>query len=657
MNRLLRRAALSLFVLAGVTSGAHAQVNARLFQYPDVSKTQIVFAYAGDLWVAAKEGGQAVKLSSPPGEEYFPRFSPDGSRIAYSANYDGNLDVYSIPALGGVPTRVTWHGMNDRVVDWFPDGKALLFASSMNSGRQRFNQFYRVSPAGGLPEVLSIPFGEFAAISPDGKTIAYTPQSVAFRTWKRYRGGWAPDVWLFDVASQKAENLTQNNASDELPMWAGRKLYFLSDRGDEQRSNVWSYDLASKQFTQVTKFSDYDVHFPAVGPDHIVFEAGGSLYLLGLADDKYVEVKVQVVTDAMSLLQRGVNAAKLIETASLAPDGKRAAFGARGDVFNLPAEHGPVLNTTHTPGVAERYASWSPDGKSIAYWSDASGEYELTLRDVAKGTEKKVTSYGPGFRYRITWSPDSKMVAFIDHAMRIRVCDVTSGKTTEVDRELYFYEDGLEAFVPSWSPDSRWLAYRKDTRNYNGAIALFDTKAGKSYQVTSGYYNDNFPSFDPDGKYLYFLTNRTFVPSYSDVDGTWVYANTTSIAAASLTDDIPAPTAPRNDSTMVDTGDGKDEEKGDKKHEKEDKKKDEEKKAKETKITIDGFEHRVVLLPVKAGNFGGLRGVSGKVVFYRHPSTGSGDEKHPIGYWDLEKREEKTIIEDSDAFQVSADGK
>jgi tricorn protease len=659
---MIRYAALSVLCLVAVSSVARAQIDARMLQNPDVSKTHIVFSYAGDLWVVPKEGGQALKLSSPPGQETFPHFSPDGSRIAYSANYDGNMDVYNVATLGGVPIRVTYHGMPDRIVDWYPDGKQILFASAMASGRQRYNQFYRVAPEGGMPEVLPVPFGEFAAISADGKTIAYTPQSQAFRTWKRYRGGWAADIWLFDVASQKAENLTKNDADDEFPMWAGRKLYFLSDRDANERSNIWVYDMDSKQTKQVTNFSDYDVHFPAIGPGDIVFEQGGALFLLSLADEKYHEVKVQVATDAMTLMPRGVNAAKLIDTISLAPDGKRATFDARGEVFSVPAEHGTVMDLTNTSGAAERYAAWSPDGKSIAYWSDASGEYELYVRGTSANTEKKITSYGPGYRYRLTWSPDSKMIAFIDKAMQIKICDVASGKTTDVDKELAYYEDQLETFAPSWSPDSRWLAYRKDTRNYNGQIVLFDTKDGKSYPVTSGYYNDNSPVFDPDGKYLYFLTNRSFDPSYSDIDGTWIYANTTSIAAASLTNDTPSPTSPQNDSTKVDTGtDKKDDSKADKKDDKKDKdKKDDKKKAekpKETKITIDGFENRVVLLPPKAGNFAGLRAVSGKVVFRRNPNTGSGGEDHPVAYYDLEKREEKTITDNSAAFDVSADGK
>jgi tricorn protease len=665
MNQLFRYAAVSVLCLFVSASVARAQVDARMLQNPDVSKTQIVFSYAGDLWVVPKTGGTASKLSSPAGPELFPHFSPDGTRIAYSANYDGNMDVYNVATGGGVPVRVTYHGMPDRILDWYPDGKQLLFASAMASGRQRYSQFYRVSPDGGMPDALPVPFGEFAAISPDGKMIAYTPQSQAFRTWKRYRGGWAADIWLFDVATQKAENLTKNDADDEFPMWSGRKLYFLSDRDANERSNIWVYDLDSKQTKQVTNFTDYDVHFPAIGPEDIVFENGGALYLLSLADEKNHEVKVQVSTDQMTLMPRSVNAADLVSNIALAPDGKRAVFSARGDVFSVPAEHGNVLDLTNTPGAAERYAAWSPDAKTIAYWSDASGEYELYVRDVAKNSEKKLTSYGPGYRYRLFWSPDSKKIAFIDKAMQIKICDVASGKTTDADKELYYYQDNLDQFVPSWSPDSRWLAYRKDGRNANGAIVLFDTKDGQSHPVTTGYYNDNLPTFDPDGKYVYFLTNRNFNPTYSDLDGTWIYANTSGIAAASLTNDTPAPTAPENDSTKVDTGTGKGDDKADKKDDKskdkkgdkdKDKKKEDE-KPKETKITLEGFENRVVMLPVKPGNFANLAAVSGKVVFHRNPNTGSADETHPIGYYDLAKREEKTITDDSDAFAVSADGK
>jgi tricorn protease len=380
---------------------------------------------------------------------------------------------------------------------------------------------------------------------------------------------------------------------------------------------------------------------------------------MSLADETYQKIDITVVTDKITLLPRSVNASELVDAISLAPDGKRALFGARGEIFSVPAEHGPVIDLTRTSGVAERYPAWSPDAKRVAYWSDASGEYELTIRDLAKPeSEQKLTSFGPGFRYRLFWSPDSKKLAFIDQAMKIHVFDVDKKKSVDVDRGLWMYEDELAGFAPSWSPDSRWLAYRKELPNRNGAIALFDTKENKSHQVTSGYYNDALPSFDPDGKYLFFTTNRSFEPVYSDVDATFIYPNTTHLAVATLSDDVLSPMSPRDDSTLVDDGDKDEEEKNDKKDKDKDKDKDKKKdEPKATQITIDGFETRVVLLPPKPGNVGRLRAVSGKLVYHRRPNTGSSAEENPVMFYDLDEREEQTIVEDADFYQVSADGK
>ncbi len=647
---------LVIFALLCVASSAlRAQVDARMLQYPDVSQTHIVFSYAGDLWVVPKEGGTALKLSSPRGQELYPHFSPDGSRIAYSANYDGNIEVYVVPTMGGMPTRVTYHGMPDRIIDWYPDGNKLLFVSSMNSGKQRFSQFYSVSPEGGMPEQLPVPYGEMASLSPDGKKIAYTKMTQAFRTWKRYRGGWAPDIIIFDLEKKTSEAITPNPAADEFPMWHNNTIYFLSDRGPEERSNIWSYDLGTKETKQITKFADYDIHFPSIGPSDIVFEAGGRLYRLSLADEKLNEVTVKVVTDELTLLPRAENATKYIISFSVGPDGKRALFEARGEVFSVPAENGPIINLTQSSGSAERFPAWSPDGKTAAWWSDKSGEYELTLLDLTKpGSARKVTAYGPGYRYNLFWSPNSKMIAFIDKAMKIQIYDVEKDKTVQVDREYYYYEGNLEGFRPSWSPDSRWLAYGRDLELRGSAIFLFDTKEAKSTQVTSGYYSDNTPSFDPDGKYLYFTTNRTFTPVYSDYDNTWTYPNSTTIAAATLTDDTPSPLAPKDDSVAIKKEDLK---KDDAKKEKgkEDEKRAE--KSKETKIVLEGFESRVVILPAAAGNFGTIEAVSGKIVYLRVPNSGSADKKKPLMYYDLDKREEKTIADDVDVFDVSADGK
>jgi tricorn protease len=648
------RSVMAFFALCLVSAQLEAQVNARMLQYPDVSQTQIVFSYAGDLWVVPKEGGTAFKLSSPKGQELYPHFSPDGSHIAYSADYDGNLEIYVIPSMGGMPQRITYHGMPDRIVDWYPDGKKLLYVSSMNSGKQRFNQFYSVSPEGGMPEQLSVPYGEMGLLSPDGKKIAYTKRTRAFRTWKRYRGGMAADITIFNLENMASETIAPSPANDEFPMWHENTIYFLSDRGPEERANIWSYNLDTKQVKQITDFKDYDIHFPALGPSDIVFEEGGHLHRLSLKDESVHEVSVKVVTDEITLMPREENVTKYIQNVSIAPDGKRALFEARGDIFSVPAENGPVLDLTQSSGTAERYPAWSPDGKHAAFWSDKSGEYELTLLDVAKpGSEKKLTSYGPGYRYHLYWSPDSKMLAFIDKAMRIQIYDIDKDKTTQVDKELFYYQGALQGFRVSWSPDSRWLAYGRERQNRNSAIVLYDTKEGKSTQVTSGFYSDNFPSFDPDGKYLFFMTNRTFKPDYSDFDNTWIYPNSTNIAAATLSAETASPLAPKDDTVSVKKEEPKKEEEKGKEKEKEKK----EEKPKETKITLSGFEDRVVILPPAAGNFGGLQAVSGKVIFLRTPNTGSAEKKKVLMYYDLSKREEKTIVDDVDMFDVSADGK
>ena len=644
-----------LLFISLLIQSTKAQVNARMLQYPDVSATHITFTYGGDVWIVAKEGGTAYKLTSAKGTELLARFSPDGKQIAFSGNYNGNVDVYVMPSMGGLPKRITYHGMPDRLIDWYPDGKSLLFASSRESGKQRFSQFYKVSKDGGLPEKLPLSYAEFGVISPDGKKIAYTPISTAFRTWKRYQGGMAADIFVYDFENQSAENITNNIANDELPMWYGNKIYFLSDRGDNKRNNIWSFDLSTKQTKQVTNFSDFDIHFPSIGNNEIVFEAGGLLYLLDLTTEKYREVKINVVTDESTLMARNVNVEKMIQNFSLSYNGNRTLFEARGEIFSVPTENGPVINLTQSSGVAERFPAYSPNGKYAAYFSDRSGEYELTVRDLEKPSqEKTLTSLGEGYRYKLFWSPNSKSLAFIDQSMNIFIYDMDKDKTTKVDQQKWMYEGNLENFSVNWSSDSRYLAYSKELDSRTNAISIYDTKENKTHQVTAGYYNDTKPVFDPSGKYLFFLTNRSFKPVYGDFDGTWVYPNSTQIAAVTLTKDILSPLAPKNDSTIV----KKDEEK--KSDEKKDQKKEEKKdesKIKEVKIDFDGFEERVVILPPAAGNFANLQAVTGKVIFHRMPNNGSADNKKPVGYFDLDKREEKTIVDDADAFQISADEK
>ena len=656
------RLSLCLAVLTGVASTAAAQIDARMLRYPAVSKSQIAFVYAGDIWLVAKDGGSAFRLTSSPGEESFPRFSPDGTRVAFSASYDGNVDVYVVPSTGGEAMRLTHHPMPDRVVGWTPDGSKVLFASGRESGRQRYNQFYTVAPTGGLPDKLVVPYGEFGTYSPDGRQFAYMPMAQDFRNWKRYRGGWSPDLWLFDLQTKTARNITDNPANDAQPMWHGGTIYFISDRGLNERNNIWAYDVKAGAMKQVTQFADFDITFPSLGPDGIVFQAGGRLYFLDVVSGKQREVPVRVITDETTLRTRTVKVDDLIGWATVSPTGKRALFEARGELFTAPAEFGPVVNASRTSGVAERYPRWSPDGKSLAYWSDRSGEYELMTRSAdAAGQEKKITSLGPGFRYAPRWSPDSKRVAYIDQAMRIHVTEIESGRTTKIDESPeWMNHGGLASFGFNWSPDSRWLTYSRPTGDANNAIFLYDTKDAKLTRATTGYLNDALPVFDPDGEYLYYASNREFSPVYSDFDNSWTYPNATRFVAVPLRKDVKSPLYTRNDYEAASAGGAEKAEGAEKSAEGAEKKAEgAEKKAapKPVEIDLDGFESRAVVLPPAAGNYADLQAVKDRLLYRRLPRSGSSDTKSPVVYFDFTAREEKPVLDDANGFEVTADGK
>ena len=665
---------LTLSFLTGISlssiSRVEAGIDARMLRYPDVSAEQISFVYGGDIWVVSREGGTAHRLSSPLGEEGFPRFSPDGSRLAFNASYDGNTDVYVVPAAGGDVSRVTHHPGTDRLIDWTPDGAELLFSSLRSSGIERVNQLYRVAAEGGLPARLPMAYGEFGSFSADGSRIAFTTKRRGFRNWKRYRGGMAPEIWLFDLESLDARNITNSPANDEEPMWHGDTIYFLSDRGSNQRSNLWAYSLRNRRIRQVTQFSDVDIQFPALGPADIVFQAGGRLYLMDLESEKHYEVDIQVVTDRTTLRPRTVNVSRQIQNGQISPTGKRALFEARGEIFTVPAEHGFVRQLSRSSRSAEKSPAWSPDGKQIVFWSDASGEYELMIgRSDGQGEEQKLTGLGPGFRYQPYWSPDSKKIAFIDHTQSIQILDVKSGELSQVDRELWRLHPDLGNFRVSWSSDSRWLAYPRDLETQNSAICLFDLEAGESHQVTSGYYSDSSPVFDPEGKYLYYFSNRSLDPVESDLDATWVYPNSTSIVAVPLRKDVPSPLALRNDEEEVEEGEEKDEETGSDEDQGESQSEQPEEEQEtggqesatndeqQIEIHLGGFEERAVILPSVAGNYNNLRAVKGKVVYGRLPRSGASDRNRPVVFYDLNERKEQTVIEDAGGFEISADGK
>ena len=687
-----------IFVAIAFPVLAEDALDARLMRMPAVSEKQIAFVYAGDIWVAPKEGGTAIRLSSPAGEELFPRFSPDGREIAFTANYDGGECIYVMPVGGGEPRRVTYHGAADRMVGWWPDGKSIVFASRRESFTDRVGQFFRVNAQAGPPEKLPIPYGEFGAISPDGKTFAYTMTDTDRASWKRYRGGMAPDVWLFHLDTGAAENITHDDANDSQPMWGTNdRVYFLSDRGEKKRANLWCHEVAAKKLRQVTNFTGYDVRYPSIGPKEIVFENGGGLYLLDLATEQSRQVKVEVVTDKATLRPHVQNVGGLIRNGAISPTGKRVLFEARGEIFSVPAENGVVRNFTESPGVAERYPAWSPDGKWIAYFSDRSGEYELTLRSAdGKGEERQLTELRAGWRYQPHWSPDSRKIVFTDSAMRIWLHEIETKQTTAIDKGMWLYHGELENFSFSWSPDSRWLAYAGDTENRQQGVVIYDTKDRKRHQVTSAFYDDDLPVFDPAGNYLYYRSKRNFTQHRSDFDNTWAYVNSHALMCVPLRKDMPSPLAPKNDEEPLKTDAPKKETPKDAPKSNEPAKKPEDSKKGEMKpedprplpqppnratvvqtkngpvrmlgnpavppkptdvrIDLDGFEARAIVLPIGSGRIDQLGALPGKVLFRWPPRAGSNNKTSPLSLYDVDARTERMILDDVGGYEVSADG-
>jgi tricorn protease len=629
-----------------------AQVDARLFRYPDVSATQISFVYGGDIWIVSKSGGMATRITSSTGEESFPRFSPDGKTLAFTATYRGNADIYTMPVSGGVPARLTWHAMTDRVVDWHPDGNRILFASLRENAFGNVNNLYLLSKDGGLPEKLPVPYGELASFSTDGESIAYVSRITENYPFKRYRGGLASDVILFNLKKMTAENITANTATDGKPVWYKNKIYYISDVDNNKRRNVWVYDIATKSRTEITKFSNVDINHMCAGPDDLVFEAGGKLYLLNLTTNKYDEVKINVLTDFATLMPRPETVGNRIVNADISPDAKRVVAEARGELFSLPAENGPVLNITNSSGAFDQSPAWSPNGKWIAYWSDESGEYEIWLQETQTGSSKKITDFGKGMGWQLFWSPDSKKIAFINYLQEINVLNVATGDITAIDKTTLLSYNGLQGFRLSWSSDNNWLAYSKNGENLNEAVYLYSLENKKLQQVTAGYYNDSDPVFDPNGKYLYFKTDRKLQPSYSNLDATWIYPNTTQIAYASLDPTAKSLLVARNDEVKV-TIDSANAAKPAAA------KPDSTKKpvAKSLSITTDGFETRVQVLPPVAGNYGLLSAIEGKLLYARFPNTGTVGEQPSIYFYDIEKREEKKVMGGTGNFAVSGDGK
>ncbi|MEM7297034.1 MAG: PDZ domain-containing protein, partial [Bacteroidota bacterium] len=637
-----------------------SQINAKLMRYVDVSETQICFVYGGDIWVVDKNGGTATQLTNSPGEESYPKFSPDGTEIAFTARYRGNPDVYVMPTTGGVPVRLTYGSHNDRMVDWHPSGDKIMFASRRETGipAGRLNQLFLIPKTGGMPERLPMPYGEIATYSADGKQLAYITKITETYPFKRYRGGLTSDVLLFDLESNTAKNITNNEANDGKPAWGGDKIYFLSDRAEDLRLNVWSYDVNSEALSQVTQFKDFDITYLSAGPSDLVFEVGGALHLMDLATEQSKQIDVNVVSDLTLEMPRRQEVDNLIRGMTASPGAKRVVFEARGELFNVPAKEGFVKNLTSSSGAYDHSPTWSPNGDHVAYWSDKSGEYEIYVQSMrADQPARKLTSRNKGYGYTLHWSPDSKKLAFIDEKNDISIVNVASGAVDVVDNYEWNYGHGGRYGYPiNWSHDSKLLTYSIGMDNGNEAIFIYDLGSKQTRQVTSGFYNDSNPTFGTEGKYLFFLTDRNFRAVYSDMqDGTWIYPNATQLAAISLSQDVPYLLSAKNDEVSIEKEEAPEEDKS--KDKKKGKKDEDEKEVPAIKIDWSGLESRLVILPADPGNLANLMTFDGKVVYRRFANSGSAGGPPELSYYDLEEREEKSIMARVSGVVKSADGK
>jgi tricorn protease len=526
-----------------IAAGSFAQdstPNSGMFRFPDVSKDEIVFVYANDLWIVDKKGGSARPLASPPGQETFPKFNADGTAVAFIGNYEGDRDLYTTSTNGGVPYRVTHHPSNERLTDWTNTGD-LLFSYNAMAGNPAQQNLFTVSPEGGIPSKLPIPYGAVGAIDDSGDWLAYTTDSRDFRTWKRYRGGLATDIWLFNLKTNESKKVTDWEGTDTTPMWNGDTVYYISDQGDEARLNVWSYDTKKDKNEQVTHFTDNDVKFASMGPGssgkgEIVFQLGSKIHLLDLRNNKSKAVEIEIPGSRETLRPKRVNAFGNLGGGDISSTGKRAVVEARGDIFTVPEENGPVRQITNTSGASDRSPGWSPDGRWISYFSDQGGEYEVYItQSDGKGETRQLTHGNKTYWMNSSWSPDSKSLLVFDKAGAMSIIDVESGEMTAIDKDPWANQANV-----SWSNDSKWIAYDRSSEDAPlTSIWIYNTETGEKHQVTSGFFADSNPCFSAKGDYLYYTSNRNFSsPQYEDVGSTFIYAETGRIIAVPLNGEI-----------------------------------------------------------------------------------------------------------------------
>ena len=647
-------------LLICVIGGILFSQEARLLRFPAIYSDKVVFTYAGDLYTVSSAGGVARKLTNDVGTELFAHFSPDGKTIAFTGQYDGNSEVYIIPAEGGIPKRLTYTatldrddvsdrmGPNNIVMSW-KDNKTVVYRSRRIEFNDWKGQLFYASVDGGIPEQLPLPRGGWNSFSPDTKKFAYNRVFREFRTWKRYRGGQADDIWIYDFETKKHENITNDPAQDIFPMWSGNKIYFISDRDGRDKNkkmNLYSYDLTSKKTEQKTFFKEFDIKFPSIGNDAIVFENAGYIYRFDLKAEKETKISIQINEDFD--IGRGgiIDVSKNVTNFEISSDGNRALFGARGEIFTVPAKYGNTRNLTNTAGVHERNSKWSPDGKWISYVSDVTGEDEIYIRaQDGAGEPIQLTKNLKNYKYQPLWSPDSKKLLWSDRAQNLFFVDIDSKSVTKVAQSKIFEFDDY-----TWSPDSKWIAYTNPENDRQKVIKLYSLDKDETVEATEGWYESNTPTFSSDGKYLFFVSARTFSPTYGQTEFNHIYQDMSKIYFIALSKGTKSPFAPQSDEVkMKEETKENDKQKTDNK----DKKKEDKKDIVTVNVDTDGLTQRIVALPITAAGYRNLTITENKVFYVRN---GTKDSKPKLFLYELDKQKENELGE-INGYEISSDKK
>ena len=664
----MRQTLAAIFVLTVCAIPAAADEDGtRLLRFPDIHGNTVVFSYGGDLWTASTDGGTATRLTAHPGQEVFPRFSPDGDQIAFTGQYDGDEQVYVMPAVGGEPKRLTWYpargplpprwGYDNLVLGWTPSGDAVVFRSLRDAGGGSEGKLYTVPANGGLPEALPMPNSGVGDFSPDGDRIVYSPLFRDFRHWKRYQGGWAQDLYVFDLKSSAITPIAHSERTERDPMWIGDAIYFASDRDD--RLNLFRADPVSGEVEQLTDHDPYDVRWPAT--DHagrIVYELDGRLRIYNVDSGADEAIAITVPDDGLWKRPKRISVARNVGDFALSPKGERALFVARGDVFSAPVEKGRTRNLTRSPGANDRIASWSPDGAHVAVISDASGEDEIWILDPTGAEPARQLTDGHSARLTtLSWSPMSDRIAFSDYLGRLRVVTVADGAETQVADDIF---GGIGDF--EWSPHGGHLAFSLNNEAGINRIFIWSAGSGELHQATSDLFSSYSPSWSPDGDYLFYVSERSYAPQISNLE--WNYAGNRrdGIFAAALRDDVEPLFPPEEDEVEVAVDDDEDEDTADKKAEGKKQPKGEDDADDEDEviaIDFDGLADRAMRVPVKPNNYAGLAAGDGHLVFFTRPAFfygGSFGGGVKIRYFSIEDREEKDLVSGVRGAALSADG-